>query len=239
MGKELKVVGVISSARVNSNTAALVREALKGAEEEGASISEICLSKYKLGFCTGCLKCTSEGKCSIPDDLEELRRLLSEADGIILGSPTYGSEYNAIMKNFMERLGPYTLYTSLFGGKYVVGMSTSSGNAAKKTAKKLIGIFKFGIFERSYITGTLGVRIMFKGIEKGVKENKNALEQAHRLGRKISSDIKKGRKYPLQNLMFRLIIHLQVKPLMRKYILKNKDHKEKATYNNLMQRGLI
>ena len=35
MKKEIKVIGVISSARVNGNTATLVREALKGAEAEG------------------------------------------------------------------------------------------------------------------------------------------------------------------------------------------------------------
>ena len=41
MKKEIKVIGVISSARVNGNTVTLVREPLKGAEDEGATVTEI------------------------------------------------------------------------------------------------------------------------------------------------------------------------------------------------------
>lgn len=162
MKKNIKVVGVISSSRFNGNTATLVREALKGAEDEGATVTEIFLPKYKLASCTGCLKCTAQGKCPLPDDFEEIRKLIYEADGIILGSPTYATEYNSIMKCFFERLGPYTLYASLLGGKYGVGISTAYGNTAKKVAKDLTGIFKFGIFQRSYVSGFLGVNTIIK-----------------------------------------------------------------------------
>ncbi|MBY9080485.1 flavodoxin family protein [Paenibacillus sp. HN-1] len=239
MTKGIKIVGVISSARAAGNTAELVRTALKGAEAEGASVSEIFLAKHKLGFCTGCLKCTAEGICPLPDDLEELRKLVYEADGIIVGSPTYASDYNGILKNFYERLGVYTLYTSSLGGKYVVGISTSNGNAAKKTAKKIVGVFKLGIFQRSYVTGTLGVRIMVNGEERKVRENEKALKAAFDLGRKVTNDAKKGEKYLFQNLLLRLIVRLKLKPFMRNYIMQKKDGKEKATYHNLKQRGLI
>ncbi|WML32788.1 flavodoxin family protein [Clostridium sp. OS1-26] len=240
MKKDIKVVGVISSARFNGNTATLVREALKGAEEEGASVTEIFLPKYKLEFCTGCLTCTMEGKCPILDGFEEIRKLIYEADGIILGSPTYGMEYNAIMKCFFERLGPYTLYASLLGGKYGAGISTSyNRNAVKKVAKSLTGMFKFGIFERSYVSGFLGVYTMVKGVEKKVCESTDDLKKAHALGRKITRDIKSSNKYPFQNLILKLVTALYIKPIFQKYILQNKEEKERATYNSLLQRGLI
>lgn len=239
MKKDIKVVGIISSARFKGNTAALVREALKGAEAEGASVMEIFLPKYNLGFCTGCLTCTSEGKCHISDDFEDIRKLIYEADGIILGSPTYAMEYNAIMKCFFERLGPYTLYASLLGGKYGAGISTAYGNAAKKVAKDLAGIFKFGIFQRSYVSGYLGVNIMVKGVEKKAYESPDSMKKAHDMGRKIASDIKVGNKYPFQNLIVRLYISLNLKPIFKGKILRNKEEGERATYNSLLQRGLI
>lgn len=240
MKKEIKVVGLISSAKFNGNTAALVREALKGAENEGASVTEIFLPKYKLGFCTGCLNCTTEGKCSIPDSFEEIRKIVYEADGIILGSPTYAMEHNAIMKCFLERLGPYTQYASLLGGKYGIGISTSyNKNSAKKVAKGLTDVFKFGIFKRSYVSGYLGVHTMDRGVEKRVCESSDDLKKAHGLGRKITMDIKRDKKYPLQNIIMRLIITFHIKPVFQKYILKNKEGKERATYEQLLNRGLI
>lgn len=239
MKKDIKVAGVISSARINGNTATLVREALKGAEEGGAKVTEIYLPKYKLACCTGCLSCTTQGKCLIPDDLEEIRKIIYDADGIILGSPTYAMEYNAIMKVFFERLGPYTLYASLLGGKYGVGISSAYGTIAKKVAKSLTEIFKFGIFQRSYISGSLGFNTMIKGVERKAIESPKYLRKAHELGIKIAKDIKNDNKYPFQCLFMRLIIALQLKPIFKKNILRNKDAKEKATYNSLQQRGLI
>lgn len=162
-----------------------------------------------------------------------------EADGIILGSPTYAMEHNAIMKCFFERLGPYTLYASLLGGKYGVGISTSYGNAAKKVAKGLTDIFKFGIFERSYVSGFLGVNTMVKGVERRVDESPDNMKKAHNLGRKITRDIKRGNKYPFQNLIIRLVISFFLKPIFQRSILRNKEGRERATYNNLLQRGLI
>ena len=79
------VVGVISSARQCSNSAAMVREALKGAAEAGAVTKEVYLPEYELKYCTGCLSCMKRGKCRLQDGFNEPRDQLYEADGIIWG----------------------------------------------------------------------------------------------------------------------------------------------------------
>lgn len=240
MKKNIKIVGVISSSKVRGNTATLVREALKGAEEEGASVKEIFLAQHKLNFCTGCLNCTAKGKCPLPDDFEEIRKIIYEADGIILGSPTYATEYNAIMKCFIERLGPYTLYASLLGGKYGAGISTAYGEgAAKKVAKKLADTFGFAIFQRSYASGYLGVGTMFEGQETKTCKNEEALKKAHDLGVKITKDIKDNNEYPFQNLIIRLMVALYLRPIFKRKILICKDREEHATYESLSKRGLL
>lgn len=240
MKKDIKIVAVISSPNINGNTASLVREALNGAKEEGASVTEVFLENYKLEFCKGCLICNAKGECPIPDGFEEIRKLIYEADGIVLGSPTYALEYNALMKCFFERLGTYTLYASMLGGKYGVGISTSyNRNGAKKVAKKLTSIFKFGIFERSYVSGILGVHTMVNGVEKKVSESTDDLRNANELGRKIAKDIKQNNKYRFQNIIMRLVIALYLKPIFKNFISKNKEGKECASYNCLHQRGLI
>jgi multimeric flavodoxin WrbA len=233
--KDMKVVGVISSSNLNGNTAALVRQALKGAEEEGASVTEMYLPKYRIEFCTGCAKCMAEGSCHIPDEFESLKRVIYDADGIILSSPTYGGSPNAMIKRFIERLGMYERFTSSLGGKHVIGISTCSSMGAKGVARNLVLLVSNGIFKRGYISGILGVGQHGKIITENVK----VLRKAHELGRKMARDIKNGKTYPLQNSIGRLINQIFVKPMFRSALIKQKEGMLKAVFTNLHQRGLI
>jgi len=232
-----KVIGVMSSARLNGNTATLVREALKGAEEEGALITEITLPTYQLSFCQGCLRCMVDGRCPVDDDFEAVKALLRGADGIILSSPTYGGAPNAIMKNLLDRLGLFERFTSAtFGGKYVVGMSTArSAGDAKKVAKGLASLLTNGVFERGYITGFLGASSGANGVEN----DPDALRTAHELGRKLARDIRSGHRYPLQNPTSRLMNRFILKPSFSKAILDYREGPVKGVYLNLWQRGML
>jgi multimeric flavodoxin WrbA len=232
-----QVVGVMSSARLNGNTATLVREALRCAQEEGALITEITLPTYHLSFCQGCLRCMVDGRCPIDDDFEAVKALLRGADGIILSSPTYGGAPNAIMKNLLDRLGLFERFTSAtFGGKYVVGMSTArSAGDAKKVAKGLASLLTNGVFERGYITGFLGAS---SGVN-GVENDPDALRTARELGRKLAQDIRSGHRHPLQNPATRLMNRFILKPSFSKAILDHREGPVKGVYGNLCQRGML
>ncbi len=232
-----QVVAVMSSAKANGNTATLVREALRGAEEEGALTTEIALPEYRLSFCQGCLRCMVDGKCPTDDDFEAVRALLQGADGIILSSPTYGAAPNAIMKNLLDRLGLFERFTSAtFGGKYVIGISTArSAVAARKVAKGLAGLLTSGVFERGYITGFLGV----SSGANGVGEDAGALGRARALGRKLVRDIKDGRRYRLQNLTGQLLNRLILRPNYSKAIVEYREGPAKGVYENLRERGKL
>jgi len=237
MSEAYKVIGVISGARGESNSAAMVREALKGAEEKGASVKELFLPGYRMNFCQGCLSCMKEGKCYQDDDFNKIREMLYEADAIIWGSPTYAGAPNAMMKNLIDRLGMYEVSTSSLGGKYMAGISAaSSAIAAKKVARGLSRIGANGTFMRSYASGYLGMG--FSGGRKA-SDDKKVLEKARRLGNRVYDDLIKGRTYPFQNIFGRIINNLILKPAFTKYIQKNKDGEAKILYTNLRQRELI
>lgn len=231
------VIGIISSAREGSNSAVLVREALKGAEKMGTETKEIYLPAQGLSFCTGCLACMKTGKCRMADGFNELRDTLYEADGIIWGSPTYAGAPNAIMKNFIDRLGLYEVSTSSLGGKYMAGIaSASSAAVAKKVAK---GLSRFGIkgtFLRSYCVGFLGVS--FKGGRQADKDEALVAE-AGKLGAKVALAIKRNKCYPLQGLPTRILNALVMKPAFRSYIENNKTGDAGALYASLRKRNLI
>jgi multimeric flavodoxin WrbA len=230
----MKIVGVISSPHADGNGAALVREALRGAQEAGASVTEVFLRNYRIEYCSDCRICIKSGRCAVDDDFQELRDLLCEADGYILSSPTYGGAICARMKNLIDRLGQYAFLTSTFGGKYVIGIATASSFAAKKVAGQLAAAMRDGMFRRAYVSGTLGIRL--RG--QHVRTMPRVLFQAHALGCKMVADMRNGRRFPLQNLAGRFPKALFLRPLIKQGIIKNKEAM-KGVYEELIRRELL
>ena len=233
---EIKIAGIISSSKYNGNTAALVREALKGAESKGATITEIFLPQYKIEYCKGCLACLATGKCHISDDFENLRSMLRDTNGFVLSSPTYAYSSSAIFKTFLDRLGMFEYYTSfVFGGKYVAGISTAGRMGADKVAKEIAGHVTCSVFKRGYVSGSLAINVG----RQEASGNTAALKKARDLGEKLVTDINQKVQYPFQNLYNRMICRFILQPLFLKNILNEKDGKMKGVYSELKNKGLI
>jgi len=103
-----KIVAINCSPRSTWNTATLVREAAKGAEEQGAEVAVIDL--YKLEKFTGCISCfgcklpDNLGKCICKDGLTSVLEAIRNADGLIIGSPNYLGDMTAGFRALFERL---------------------------------------------------------------------------------------------------------------------------------------
>lgn len=103
-----KIVAINCSPRAAWNTATLVREAAKGAEEQGAEVTIIDL--YKLEQFTGCISCfgcklpDNLGKCICKDGLYAVLDEIRNADGLIIGSPNYLGDVTAGFRALYERL---------------------------------------------------------------------------------------------------------------------------------------
>lgn len=230
----MKVIGIVSSPSKEGNTATLVREALKAASEQGAETEEIFLYDKKIEFCQGCFNCMETGKCPIDDDFESIKEKLNQCDGIVIGSPTYGLDFNAIMKNFFDRIGMFSVYTSFLAGKYIVGFSTAGFFGSHKVAKKLTSLVE-SFWDRGYVTGSMGV---VRGWQR-VDEMPEVLTRAGDLGRKLVGDIRHKPTYPLQNIVDRTVTKVFVQNAIRQNVIENKDGKMKAVYEILSSRGVI
>jgi multimeric flavodoxin WrbA len=71
------------------------------------------LSEIDFKNCLGCEKCYQLGHCIIKDGLEDILNEIKKCEGIIIGSPTHGSNISAILKNFMDR-GHFIVEQSLY-----------------------------------------------------------------------------------------------------------------------------
>jgi len=99
----MKVIGIVGSRRKKGNTFNIVNKVLESSKENGAEVQLINLSDYKINPCFGCEGCKDSFKCVIKDDFESIVSLIQEADGIVLGSPTYWYNVSGDMKIFLDR----------------------------------------------------------------------------------------------------------------------------------------
>lgn len=162
-----------------------------------------------------------------------LKKKIEEADGIVIGSPTYMSTYNAELKRFFERFGLYEHMTSeSFGGKYFVAV-TAGGGTTGDTLKALSS--KQGVYGRGYVCGTYGLAVK----DKKASEYPDSLEACRALGKKMVGDIKDKKTFPMQNLGLRIINKLFVRPNMSRFIIEKKDGIYKAIYESLNRQGVL
>lgn len=99
-----KILGVVASRRKGGNSEVLVREALLGARDAGATVEIVRLSDLVLKPCRGCLSCVYKGRCAITDDdFGELLTKLLAVDGLILAAPTYLLSPAGIVKLVADR----------------------------------------------------------------------------------------------------------------------------------------
>ncbi|MBN2269660.1 MAG: flavodoxin family protein [Sedimentisphaerales bacterium] len=104
----MKVVAINGSARKDGNTAILINQALRALEAEGIEIEMIQLSGKSIRGCTACGKCfeNKDKRCAVDNDaLNECLGKMLEADGIILGSPTYFADLSTELKAVIDRAG--------------------------------------------------------------------------------------------------------------------------------------
>jgi len=104
----MKVVAFNGSARKDGNTAVLLRGVLKVLEAEGFETELIQLAGEQIRGCTACRACfeTKDERCAVAEDKVNIYiQKMKEADGVLLGSPTYFGMMSPEMKALIDRAG--------------------------------------------------------------------------------------------------------------------------------------
>jgi multimeric flavodoxin WrbA len=104
----MNVVAFNGSARLDGNTAILLKTALGELEREGIQTELIQLAKEQIPGCGACYRCfkQKDERCSVDTDpVNDYIAKMAAADGILLGSPVYFADITANMKALIERCG--------------------------------------------------------------------------------------------------------------------------------------
>lgn len=104
----MKVVAFNGSPRADGNTSILIKKVLQTLEAEGIQTEFIQLGGQPVHGCTSCQTCwkLKNKQCKIVNDnVNQYIQKMAEADGIILGSPTYFSMMTPELKALIDRAG--------------------------------------------------------------------------------------------------------------------------------------
>jgi len=104
----MKVVAFNGSARKDGNTAILLNTVLEEIRKEGIETELYQLAGKKIQGCIACMKCMKnrDRRCAVTKDIvNECIGKMIEADGILLGSPTYFADVSAATRALIERAG--------------------------------------------------------------------------------------------------------------------------------------
>ena len=118
IGSRTKVVALNGSARKGGNTAILLGYVLKELEQEGIETELIELSGAKIHGCLACRECSKNKnrRCAQKSDMgNALIEKMEEADGILLGSPTYFANVSPEILALMDR----ACYVSRANGNFL------------------------------------------------------------------------------------------------------------------------
>ncbi|MGD0644854.1 MAG: flavodoxin family protein [Candidatus Bathyarchaeia archaeon] len=188
----MKVVAFNGSARKDGNTAILLKRVLKVLEAEGIETELIQLAGEQLRGCSACRVCfeTKNLRCAITDDnVNAYIQKMVEADGIILGSPTYFGMISPEMKALIDRAG-FVVRAAPDTLKYKVG-------AAVVAVRRAGGMSTFDALNRFFLINQMiipGSSYWNIGIgnKKGeVEKDEEGIRTMEDLGRNMAWLIKK------------------------------------------------
>ena len=189
----MKVLGISTSPRIQSNSDMLLREALAGAESVNAESVYIRLSDYNIGPCIACNACHATGLCRIHDDYQLLLQKMLDADRLVFATPLFFMSVCAQAKMLIDRgqcmwVNQYILKKKLFAPErdrraMVIAVGGSKSKNQFESVR-LTMVSYFNSLEMNYSYNLFISKIDAPG---EIQKHPSALKEAYRLGREFAA----------------------------------------------------
>ena len=185
----MKVLGFNGSPRKDGNTTELMGILLQEVEKQGIETEIVQLSAKPIHGCIACYKCfeNQDKRCSVKDDaVNEYIEKMTQAQGIILGSPSYFQGTTAEMKALIDRAGFVGLANNkMYKGKIGAAVCCFRRTGGMHTIETMNHFF----FSNEFI---IAGRALCVARDKGdVKKDAEGIQQAMTLGQRMASLMEK------------------------------------------------
>jgi len=177
-----RVLGIVGSPRRGGNTETLVDEVLRGAEEAGALVEKVILTKLAIAPCRACDVCRRTGQCAQRDDMPTLLEKMERSQVWVLGTPVYYYGPTAQFKAFLDRW--YIGCPETFKGRRVI-LVIPFEDTDVSTARHTVGILEDSL---AWKKADLFATLLAPGVggPGEVRGHPDVLEAARRAGREAS-----------------------------------------------------
>ena len=195
-----QITAIYGSPRRQGNTSRLLGQAVAGARDQGATVTEIILRDLRISPCLEIYGCTADGNCVIKDDFKHVRESLLASDGIMLASPIFFYTVSAHTKIFMDRC------QSLWVKKYWIEnlafgqwISTRKGLFISAGATKGKKLFDGALLTVRYFFDVIDTHLwkslLYRGLdfEDDVLEHPDYLQEAYNAGQSLVMALDKER----------------------------------------------
>ena len=185
----MKVMGFNGSPRKDGNTSMLIHKVFQALEKEGIETELIHLSHKRIHGCIACYKCleNKDQRCAVNDDAaNEYIEKMSEAQGVVLGSPVYFMDVTPEMKALIDRVG----FVSRSNG----GMFRNKIGSLVAAARRAGAVHTLDTMSHFFLSMEMIIvgRAIGIGRDKGdVEKDEEGLMLANALGQRMTWLLKK------------------------------------------------
>lgn len=203
----MNIVILNGSPRKNGATASILNViSAQLSKYEDVHIEYYDLAAMKMAPCLGCLRCYKTGSCILYDDAEQLSKKMAEADGLVIGSPTYTCNLSVQLKTLIDR-GHFVMEQALYG-KYALSVATFENYGGGITSNLLN---RWLSTSGAVLSGSLIEKLPFQSALSD-----KAIKRAEKYAVQLHQDILHRKPYRLQRLRNTLAFHVGIKP----YVLR-------------------
>lgn len=183
----VKVLAINSSARKDGNTALLINTVFKELHKEGIETELIQLGGKMIEPCKACWACGGKKNCIHKNDMfQEIFEKMTQADGIILGSPVYTANISANMQAFLERASVITDMNEdakLFHHKVGAAVTAARRGGALNALDAMTHFF---LLQEMFIVGSCYWPMAYGQMPGDVKNDEEGLNTMKTLGQNMA-----------------------------------------------------
>ncbi len=192
MNVKVKILGISGTPIEGGNCDKLVQEALKGAAElDGVETEFVTLANKKIAACQHCQYCMeNRTSCKIKDDAHMIFDMMVEADGIILGGPTWNRSMSPPLLDLFSRTRQFIFFTQALrnkvGGFVTLGWFGHGMDRALEVIKNTV--YSNGIIpvaEGAAVVSAIAIGKRAAYMEHGVLDDSHGVRVVRGVGRRV------------------------------------------------------
>ena len=183
----MKVLAINGSARKDGNTAILINTVFEELHKAGIETEMVQLSGKIMEPCKACWACGGIKNCVYNKDMfQEIFEKMTQADGIILGSPVYTANISANMQAFLERASVVTDMNrneNLFQHKVGAAVTAARRGGVLTT---LDAMYHFFMLQNMFVVGSSYWAFGYGQMPGDVQKDEEGLDTMRNLGQNMA-----------------------------------------------------